>query len=277
MARDHMSARETCGLRTCRSPVSRPNVVGMTSTDSSRRVLVTGAASGIGLACAARFAGAGDEVTVLDKDADQVERVANDLGAKALVCDLLDIDRVAAIDLDVDIVINNAGFQHVAPIESFPHQKFAQILALMLQAPFVLAQSVLPHMYDRGFGRFVHISSVHGHRASAFKAGYVTAKHGLEGLSKAIAIEGAAHGVTSNTIAPGFVRTPLVENQIADQAQAHGIQPDQVVSDVLLARTPVKRLLEPDEVARLAQFMCGPGSDSITGASYDMTGGWTAA
>jgi 3-hydroxybutyrate dehydrogenase len=132
-------------------------------------------------------------------------------------------------------------------------------------------------MYDRGWGRLVHVSSVHGHRASPYKAAYVSAKHGLEGLSKVIALEAAGKGVTSNTVCPGYVRTPLVEGQIHDQARTHGIDEDEVLDDVLLARTPVKRLVEPAEVADLVAFLCGPGTDSITGSSFLMDGGWTAA
>jgi 3-hydroxybutyrate dehydrogenase len=131
-------------------------------------------------------------------------------------------------------------------------------------------------MYERGWGRLVHVSSVHGHRASPYKAAYVAAKHGLEGLSKVIALEAAGTGVTSNTVCPGYVRTPLVEGQIADQARSHGIEEDEVLDDVLLARTPVKRLVEPVEVADLVAFLCGPGTDSITGSSFMMDGGWTA-
>ena len=135
----------------------------------------------------------------------------------------------------------------------------------MLHAPFLLARALLPGMYDAGWGRIVHVSSVHGHRASPYKAAYVSAKHGLEGLSKVIALEAADKGVTSNTVCPGYVRTPLVEGQIADQAASHGIDEDEVLDDVLLARTPVKRLVEPDEVAGLVAFLCGPGTDSING------------
>ena len=147
----------------------------------------------------------------------------------------------------------------------------------MLHAPFLLARALLPGMYAAGWGRIVHVSSVHGHRASAYKAAYVSAKHGLEGLSKVIALEAADKGVTSNTICPGYVRTPLVEGQISDQAKSHGIAEDEVLDDVLLARTPVKRLVEPDEVAGLVAFLCGPGTDSINGTSYLMDGGWAAA
>jgi 3-hydroxybutyrate dehydrogenase len=146
----------------------------------------------------------------------------------------------------------------------------------MLHAPFRLVRQSLPHMYASGWGRVVNISSAHGLRASAYKSAYVTAKHGLEGLSKVIALEGAPHGVTINCVNPGYVRTALVEKQIADQAVTHGIPEEEVVEKVLLEHMAVKRLVEPDEVAELAVFLCGPASASITGASFTVDGGWTA-
>jgi 3-hydroxybutyrate dehydrogenase len=184
---------------------------------------------------------------------------------------------VDGLDVAADILVNNAGIQHVAPVEEFPPEMFATILRLMLETPFRLARKCLPGMYANGWGRIVNISSVHGHRASPYKSAYVSAKHGLEGLSKVIALEAAGRGVTSNTVCPGYVRTPLVEGQIADQAQAHGIEESEVLDRVLLARTPVQRLVEPAEVADLVCFLCGPGTDSITGSAFIMDGGWTAA
>jgi 3-hydroxybutyrate dehydrogenase len=146
----------------------------------------------------------------------------------------------------------------------------------MLEAPFRLARGALPHMYARGWGRIVNISSIHGLVASPFKSAYVTAKHGLEGLSKVIALEGAEHGVTSNCIAPAYVRTPLVEGQIADQARANGISEDEVVAQIMLAPAAVKRLLEPEEVAEMVAWLSSPVAASVTGASFPMDGGWTA-
>ncbi|HYJ70091.1 MAG TPA: 3-hydroxybutyrate dehydrogenase [Nocardioidaceae bacterium] len=244
---------------------------------SGRRALVTGAASGIGRACAEAFAAAGAEVVVLDRDDSGARSVAAAIGGSPLVAELGDPIAVDGLDLgSVDVVVNNAGFQHVAPVDQFDPAMFASMLRVMVEAPFRIARAVLPSMYERGWGRFVHVSSVHGRRASSYKAAYVTAKHALEGLSKVLAVEGAEHGVTSNTICPGYVRTPLVEGQIADQASTHGVDEAQVVEDVLLARTPVKRLIEPTEVARLAVFLCGPGTASMTGAPYEISGGWTA-
>lgn len=242
-----------------------------------RSALVTGAASGIGAAVAARLAAAGAEVHLLDRDEEGVAKVAAQVHGTPHVVDLTDPAAIARLDLDVDVLVNNAGVQHVAPVEDFDPERFRTIHALMLHAPFLLAQRVLPGMYARGWGRLVHVSSVHGHRASAFKSAYVSAKHGLEGLSKVIALEGADRGVTSNTVCPGYVRTPLVEGQIADQARAHGVPDDEVVDTVLLARTPLKRLVEPEEVADAVAFLCSPAATSMTGTSLLLDGGWTAA
>jgi 3-hydroxybutyrate dehydrogenase len=245
-----------------------------------RTALVTGGASGIGRAVAQRLAEAGARVVVLDRDEAGAKEVAADVAGEHLVADLSDPDVVDTLGLEalgVDILVNNAGIQHVAPIEEFDPARFALIQRVLLEAPFRFTRAVLPGMYVRGWGRIVHLSSVHGHRASPFKAAYVSAKHGLEGLSKVIALETAGKGVTSNTVCPGYVRTPLVEGQIAGQARTHGIAESEVLEDVLLARTPVKRLVEPREVADLVAFLCGPGTESVTGSSFTMDGGWTAA
>ena len=184
---------------------------------------MTGGASGIGRGIAVAFAGAGADVTVLDRDAEAARAVAAEIGGLAVVADLSDLDVIADLDLDVDIVVNCAGVQHVAPLESFPPEKFSFILRLMLEAPFRIIRGALPNMYERGWGRIINVSSAHGLRASAYKSAYVSAKHGLEGLSKVTALEGAPHGVTSNCINPAYVRTHLVEAQMADQARTHGI------------------------------------------------------
>ncbi|HEU4999398.1 MAG TPA: 3-hydroxybutyrate dehydrogenase [Lapillicoccus sp.] len=245
---------------------------------SGRRALVTGAASGIGAAISERFAAAGATIVAVDRDETGLKELAGRLDAtvEPVVADLADLDAITALPTDVDILVNNAGIQHVAPIETFPVETFELILDLMLHAPFRLVRQSLPHMYARGWGRVVNVSSAHGHRASAFKSAYVTAKHGLEGLSKVVALEGAPHGVTSNCVSPGYVRTPLVEKQIADQAATHGIPEDDVVEKIMLEGMAVKRLVEPGEVAELAAFLCGPASASVTGASFAMDGGWTA-
>jgi 3-hydroxybutyrate dehydrogenase len=247
---------------------------------SSHTALVTGGASGIGRAVAQRLAADGARVLVLDQDEAGAREVAGEVDGEHLAADLSDGDAIDALDLGsrgIDILVNNAGLQHVAPVEEFDPDRFELIHRVMLLAPFRLARAVLPGMYDAGWGRLVHVSSVHGHRASPYKSAYVSAKHGLEGLSKVLALEGAEKGVTSNTVCPGYVRTPLVEGQIADQARTHGISEDDVVDDVLLARSPVKRLVDPEEVAQVVAMLCGPGTDSITGSSHLMDGGWTAA
>ncbi|GAA0525469.1 3-hydroxybutyrate dehydrogenase [Saccharopolyspora subtropica] len=241
-----------------------------------KRALVTGAASGIGAAVARRLAAAGAQVIAVDRAADAVEALAAEIDAEARVVDLVDPDAAAPLGERADIVVNNAGLQHVAPIHQFPTDVFSTMLRVMVESPFRIVRTALPGMYTRGWGRIINISSVHGLRASPFKSAYVTAKHAIEGLSKTIALEGAAHGVTSNCVCPGYVRTPLVERQVAEQAELHRVPEDQVVEDVLLARTPIKRLVEPTEVAELALWLCGPATASITGASFPMDGGWAA-
>jgi 3-hydroxybutyrate dehydrogenase len=243
---------------------------------AGRRAMVTGGASGIGRACAVRLAAAGAAVVVVDRDTAAAEAVAAEVGGTAVAVDLSDLDAVDGLDLDVDVLVNNAGLQHVAPVHEFPVDRFSYILRLMVEAPFRLVRGALPHMYDRGWGRVVNVSSVHGLRASPYKVAYVTAKHGLEGLSKVVALEGAAQGVTSNCVNPAYVRTPLVEGQIADQASAHGLTEDQVVERVLLAPAALKRLIEPAEVADAVAWLCSPAATSVTGSSLVMDGGWTA-
>jgi 3-hydroxybutyrate dehydrogenase len=250
---------------------------GRVSVDlDGRTALVTGAASGIGAACARRLAAAGAKVTVLDRDAEGAAGVAGEVGGSALVADLAESSSLDGLDLAADVLVNNAGFQHVDPVERFPPERFAAMVAVMLVAPFRLARAVLPGMYERGWGRVVNVSSVHGLRASPYKSAYVAAKHGLEGLSKVIALEGGPRGVTSNCICPAYVRTPLVEGQIADQARIHGISEAEVVERVMLTEPAIKRLVEPEEVAEVALFLCSPAASFVNGASLALDGGWTA-
>jgi 3-hydroxybutyrate dehydrogenase len=244
---------------------------------SGRTALVTGGGSGIGRACALRLAAAGAGVVVLDRDVAAAEAVAAEVGGRAQVFDLADRGAVEQVEADVDVVVNNAGLQHVASIERFPVERFGYLHRVMVEAPFRIVRRALPHMYAKGWGRVVNISSVHGLRASPYKAAYVSAKHALEGLSKVVALEGAAHGVTANCINPAFVRTPLVQGQIAAQAAQHGIGADEVVTKVMLARTAIKRLVEPAEVAELMAYLCSPAASFITGTSIALDGGWTAA
>ncbi|OBG15819.1 3-hydroxybutyrate dehydrogenase [Mycolicibacterium celeriflavum] len=241
-----------------------------------RTALVTGGASGIGAACARALAAQGATVTVADRDDAGAKAIAEQIGGKPWVVDLSDVSALEELRLQTDILVNNAGVQHVSPIAEFPPERFRFIFRLMLEAPFLLIRAALPHMYEQNFGRIINISSVHGLRASEYKSGYVTAKHGLEGLSKVTALEGAPHGVTSNCVDPGYVRTPLVTEQIADQARTHGIDEDKVVSDILLKESAIKRLVEPEEVASLVIWLTSPDAGMVTGASYTMDGGWSA-
>jgi 3-hydroxybutyrate dehydrogenase len=244
-------------------------------TLSGKKALVTGGAGGIGGACARSLAAQGAFVVVADRDGDAARALAADIGGEAWEVDLLETAPLESLKLDVDILVNNAGIQRVNPIETFVPADFRLMLSLMVEVPFLLVRAALPHMYEQGHGRIINISSIHGLRASAFKAAYVTAKHGLEGFSKVTALEGGPHGVTSNCVNPGYVRTALVESQIADQAATHNIAPEQVVNDVLLEKNVLKRLIEPSEVAGLVTFLASPAAAMVTGASYVIDGGWT--
>ena len=247
------------------------------NVDLTRRsALVTGAASGIGRACAKRLARAGAAVTVLDLNGEGAMEVADEIGGEALQADLSDYEVLDALKVEADVVVNNAGLQHVAAMEDFPPERFSMILRVMLEAPFRIVRKALPGMYEKGWGRVINISSVHGLRASPFKSAYISAKHGLEGLSKVIALEGGPRGVTSNCISPAYVRTPLVEGQIADQARTRGIPEHEVIEKVMLTGPAIKRLVEPEEVAELVAFLCTPEASFITGASLTMDGAATA-
>ncbi len=257
----------------------RPTAPGLSVDLTARHALVTGAASGIGAACVSALSSAGARVTAVDLDEGGLARLVAslpDADVRARPCDLSDLDSVTDLPADVDVLVNNAGIQHVAPVHEFPPETFDLVLRLMLHSPFRLVRHCLPHMYEHGWGRVVNISSVHGLRASAYKSAYVSAKHGLEGLSKVVALEAAEHGVTSNCIDPAYVRTPLVEKQIEDQAAAHGIPAEQVLEEIMLEPVALKRLVEVDEVAAMALFLCSPAATSMTGSSLVVDSGWTA-
>ncbi|WP_338144189.1 3-hydroxybutyrate dehydrogenase [Nocardioides turkmenicus] len=245
-------------------------------TLQGRRALVTGGASGIGAAVARELASRGARVVVADLAGDAAHALADEIGGEAWVVDLTATEVLDDLSLEVDVLVNNAGIQRVSPIEEFDPDDFRRIHSIMLVAPFLLVRAALPHMYANGWGRIINISSVHGLVASPFKSAYVSAKHGLEGLSKVTALEGGPHGVTSVCVNPGYVRTPLVEKQIADQARVHGIAATEVVEKVLLQDVAVKRLVEPDEVGSLVGWLTGPDASMVSGASWAMDGGWSA-
>jgi 3-hydroxybutyrate dehydrogenase len=242
----------------------------------TRTALITGGASGIGAAVVRRLAAEGLEVVVADRDEEAATALAEEVGGSTWVVDLSETAALEQLSLECDVLVNNAGVQRVAPLEELAPDDFRLIHRLMLEAPFLLVRAALPHMYARGWGRVVNVSSAHGLRASEFKAAYVSAKHGLEGLSKVTALEGASRGVTSNCVNPGYVRTPLVEAQVTDQARSHGIPEEQVLEQVMLTRAAVKRLIEPEDVAALVAFLVSEDAAMVTGASYVMDGGWTA-
>lgn len=250
--------------------------------------IVTGGASGIGKAIALSLAKAGTDLVLADLNQQAGEAAVKELitaGRKAFFRKTDVSNREQAkhlIDATVsrfgrlDILVNNAGLQHVAPIERFPEEKWDLLLGVMLTGAFLLTKYAFPHMRRQRFGRIINVASAHGLVASPFKAAYVSAKHGLLGLTKVLAVEGAAHNITAVAICPGYVRTPLVEQQIANQAKAHGMSERQVMEKVIFARQAVKRLLEPEEVADLAAFLCTDRAGGITGTHIAMDLGWTA-
>ncbi len=250
---------------------------------SGRRAIVTGAASGIGRAIAEDLARQGARVLAADVNATDGERVAREIGAVFAKADLslrADCDGVVERCVrelgGVEILVNNAGMQHVAPVEEFPVERWEHIVRTMLFGAFYLTRAALPRMYAAGWGRIVNIASVHGLVASPYKSAYVSAKHGLVGFTKTVALEAAEKGVTVNAVCPSYVRTPLVERQIADQAKAHGIPEDAVIRDIMLAPAALKRLLEPSEIAAYVRFLCSDDASAITGAVQVIDAGWTA-
>ena len=250
---------------------------------STRVAIVTGAASGIGRATAEALARQGSQVVIADLNPEPGQAAAAAIGGQFVVADLAQradcrrlVDETLGRYGRVDILVNNAGFQHIDPIEDFPEDTWEAMLAVMLTAPFLLTRYVWPAMKTQGWGRIVNISSALGLVAAPFKAGYVSAKHGLIGLTRTTALEGGKYGITANALCPAYVRTPLVEGQIADQARTRGIAPEEVVEKVMLEPTAIKRLIEPAEVASLVAYLCSDAASSVTGAAWTIDLGWTS-
>ena len=248
-----------------------------------RIALVTGGASGIGLACAGALLEAGYRVMINDLEDDRGRARARALGAEFVGADLSErsgckraVEATLSTLGGLDVLVNNAGFQHLDPIPDFPEDTWDDMLALMLSAPFLLAKYAWEPLKRTGHGRIVNIGSAHSLAASPFKAAYVSAKHGLVGFTRVAALEGAPFGITCNTVCPAYVRTPLVEGQIADQARTRGIRADEVEQQIFLANVPIKRMLEPEDVARYVVFLASEASWSVTGATATMDLGWTA-
>jgi 3-hydroxybutyrate dehydrogenase len=251
---------------------------------TGRTALVTGAASGIGRAVAEDLGARGARVLVSDLDEAGAREVASRIpGALAQRADVSSredwralVDRAQKEWDRLDILVNNAGLQHVSPVEEFPEERWELMIRIMLVGPFLLTKYALPMMYARKWGRIINVSSLHGVVASPYKSAYVSAKHGLMGLTKTVALEAADKGVTVNALCPSYVRTPLVEKQIADQARVHGLTEAEVIERIMLAPAAVKRLLEPSEVAAYVAFLCSEAAGGITGAAQMMDCGWTA-
>jgi 3-hydroxybutyrate dehydrogenase len=245
--------------------------------------IVTGAASGIGLAIAESFSAEGAIVVMADISEEKLKIESSRIKAdfwqgdlsKRIGCKSL-ADYVIEKHKKVDILVNVAGIQTVSPVEDFPEDKWDFMIGLMLTAPFLLTKYVWNSMKEQGWGRIIHLNSVHGLVASEFKSAYVSAKHGLSGLTKTTALEGGPFGITVNSICPAYVRTPLVDNQIADQAKNHGISETEVVEKIMLQKAAVKKLIEPESVAEVAKFLCTEAAQHITGTTLTIDGGWTA-
>lgn len=252
--------------------------------------LVTGSTSGIGKAIATRLARAGSNVAINGfGDADEIEAfrasLESEFGIRAIYAntDLTKADLIDDMMADVkeklgpiDILVNNAGVQHVAPIEEFPIAKWDLIIALNLSASFHTIRAAMPDMKAKGWGRIINTASAHALVASPYKSAYVTAKHGIAGLTKVVALEGAQHGVRCNAICPGYVYTPLVEGQIADTAKSRGISEEEVKRDVLLAAQPTKEFVTAEQIGEVAAFLCSPAADQMNGALLPVDGGWVA-
>lgn len=245
--------------------------------------IVTGAASGIGLATAEMLAKEGARVVLADINETQLEAVSAKIGADALAVDLSKregcrelADYAMKQHGRIDILVNVAGIQNVASVEDFPEERWEFMISLMLTAPFLLTKYAWPSMRQNGWGRVINLNSIHGLVASEFKSAYVSAKHGLMGLTKTAALEGGPCGITVNSICPAYVRTPLVDNQIEAQAQNHGISKEEVISKIMLQKAAIKTMLEPETIAEAVKFLCSDAAANITGTAFTIDGGWTA-
>ena len=245
--------------------------------------IVTGAASGIGLATAEMLAKEGARVVLADINEAQLEAVSAKIGADALAVDLSKregcrelADYAMKQHGRIDILVNVAGIQNVASVEDFPEERWEFMISLMLTAPFLLTKYAWPSMRQNGWGRVINLNSIHGLVASEFKSAYVSAKHGLIGLTKTAALEGGPCGITVNSICPAYVRTPLVDNQIEAQAQNHGISKEEVISKIMLQKAAIKTMLEPETIAEAVKFLCSDAAANITGTAFTIDGGWTA-
>ena len=246
--------------------------------------IVTGAASGIGLAISELFVAQKFRVLMVDRQENELMKEAKRLECEYVVADLSQrseckkIIEVAKAKYGyVDILVNVAGLQHVSSIETFDEDKWDYMLNVMLTAPFLLTKYVWPLMKDKGWGRIIHLNSIHGLVASEFKSAYISAKHGLSGLTKVSALEGAPYGITVNSICPAYVKTPLVDKQIADQAKLHHIDEDEVITKIMLQKAAIKQLVKVEDVAHMVLYLCGKHADMITGSTMTLDGGWTVA
>lgn len=249
----------------------------------SKVSIVTGGASGIGFSVAKMLSKEGGKVVIADISEEKLIEVSKELGCDYFKADLSKrenckalVDYVTNKYSKVDILVNVAGIQNVSSIEDFPEDKWDFMISLMLTAPFLLTKYVWPYMKSQGWGRIINLDSIHGLVASEFKSAYVSAKHGLIGLTKTAALEGGPQGITVNAICPAYVRTPLVDNQIEAQAKNHGITKEEVVSKIMLQKSAIKTLIEPDAVAETVKFLCSDAANHITGSALTMDGGWTA-
>jgi 3-hydroxybutyrate dehydrogenase len=261
---------------------NKENIMGSGKNLEGKVALITGGGGGFGRAIAKAYADAGARVVITDAR-ESGKAVADEVGGIFLLADLSDMEatrdlcsRAIESEGGVDILVNNAGLQHIAPVEDFPDDDWARLVQIMLVAPFQLTKYVVPGMKERGWGRIINLSSIHGLVASPFKSAYVSAKHGLIGLTRTVALEVGEFGITVNAICPGYSNTPLVQSQVADQAKTRGISEADVIEKVMLEPAAIKRLVEPDEIASLALYLASDGARSVTGAAISIDAGWTA-